>query len=491
MPTSFNAGSLLEAPVWRTPEKTALIFEDTRLTFAELDAGARRCAAILASLGVQAGDRVVLLLPDCPVFVQAILGTMRLGAIAIPVNPGLAETDLRHILDDSGAVVVATQSGASTLGFGGKVLPCGPRDFAFPAVVPLAGIHPSNADDLALMLYTSGSTGRPKGVPHRHGDLLVMARQWAPEIVGDLGADTILCTSKLSFAYGLLVQLCLGLAAGATVVQHGGAPEPGAVFALLARHRPTLLFAVPTVYATLIRAWPATTGCAATLRLCYSSGENLPISLHRHWQELTGQTIVEGIGSTEALGIYISNRPGRCHPGTLGEPLPGYEIRLVDPAGQPVASGQEGRMLLRGPGLAPAYWNRPEATAANMLPEGWFNTGDLCVEEQGRYRHLGRADDMMKIGGQWLSPIPVEDCLRQHPAVADCAVAGCHVQGLEYPAAFVVTRAGHVGNATLGGELRRFVHDRLPKYMCPVKMEFLAALPRTTTGKIQRHKLRH
>lgn len=148
-------------------------------------------------------------------------------------------------------------------------------------------------------------------------------------------------------------------------------------------------------------------------------------------------------------------------------------------------------MLLRGPGLAPAYWNRPEATAANMLPEGWFNTGDLCVEEQGRYRHLGRADDMMKIGGQWLSPIPVEDCLRQHPAVADCAVAGCHVQGLEYPAAFVVTRAGHVGNATLGGELRRFVHDRLPKYMCPVKMEFLAALPRTTTGKIQRHKLRH
>jgi len=173
-----------------------------------------------------------------------------------------------------------------------------------------------------------------------------------------------------------------------------------------------------------------------------------------------------------------------------GERMPGYEIRLVGPDGLEVPTGQVGRLLLRGPWLAPFYWNRPEDTAATMLPDGWLDTGDLCAEEQGFYRHMGRANDLMKIAGQWVSPIPIEDCLRLHPAVADCAVAGCHVQGLEYAAAFVVTKPDTVGDVALGTELRRFVRDRLPKHMSPIRIEFLAALPRTATGKVQRHKLR-
>ena len=486
----FSAGDLLAGPLTRSPGKTALLFQDTRVTFAELDAGARRCAAILTGMGVQAGDRVVLLIPDCPALTQAILGIMRIGAIAIPLNPGLPDPDTRYVLDDSGAAVVVTNKDIASLAFGGRVLHCGYLDFDFPSVEGADGIHPGSADDLAVMLYTSGSTGRPKGVPHRHGDLLAMGRPWAPTVLGDIVDDTIFSTSKLTFAYGLIVQLMTGLAAGATVIQHPGAPDPISIFDLLVRHRPTILCSVPTTFAVLTRAWPGG-DVTKSLRVCFSAGENLPPSIYQRWRDLTGMEILDGLGSTEALHLYLSNRPGRNRPGTVGEPLPGFEIRLVGHDGLDVPSGQEGRMLLRGPGLAPFYWNRPHETAATMLADGWLDTGDRCVEEQGCYRHLGRASDLMKIGGLWVSPIPVEDCLRLHPAVADCAVAGCHVQGFEHPAAFVVVKPGTVGDAELGGELRWFARDRLPKHMCPVKVEFLAALPRTATGKVQRHKLRH
>ena len=460
------------------------------MTFAELDAGARRCAAILTELGVQAGDRVAFLLPDCPAIVESVLGIMRLGAIAVPVNPALPDPDARCILEDSGASVVVTQKDISSLGFRGKVLRCGDLEFDFPPVDPVDTLHPVGANDLALMLYTSGSTGRPKGVPHRHADVATLGRPWAPVVLGDTSADTILCVSKFPFAYGFGMQLMIGLAAGATVIQHPGRTDPGAVFALLTRHRPTLFFAVPTVYAMLIHSWPGG-DVTRSLRLCHTAGENLPPMIHQSWRELTGLEILESLGSSETLSFFVCNRPGCSRPGMAGERMPGYEIRLVGPDRLDVPTGQVGRLLLRGPWLAPYYWNRPEETAAAMLPDDWLDTGDLCAEEDGFYRHMGRANDLMKIAGEWLSPIPLEDCLRMHPAVADCAVAGCHVQGLEHPAAFVVAKPGIVGDAALGGELRRFVRDRLPKHMCPVKVEFLAALPRTATGKVQRHKLRH
>ena len=489
MPNLLNAGDLLAGPLDRSPGKTALLFQDTRMTFAELDAGVRRCAAILTGMGVQAGDRVAFLLPDCPAVVQSVLGIMRIGAIAVSVNPALPGADARCILDDSGASVVVTQRDVASLEFRGKVLRCGNLDFDFPQVDPVDTLHPVGPDDIALLLYTSGSTGRPKGVPHRHADLVTLGKPWVPIVLGDVSADTILCVSKFSFSYGLGMQLMIGLAAGATVIQHPGRPAPAAVFALLTRHRPTILFAVPTVYAMLTRSWPGG-DVTRSLRLCHSAGENLPPIIYQSWRELTGLEILESLGSTETLSFFVCNRTGCSRPGMAGERIPGYEIRLVGPDGLEVPTGQVGRLLLRGPWLAPFYWNRPEDTAATMLPDGWLDTGDLCAEEQGFYRHMGRANDLMKIAGQWVSPIPIEDCLRLHPAVADCAVAGCHVQGLEYAAAFVVTKPDTVGDVALGTELRRFVRDRLPKHMSPIRIEFLAALPRTATGKVQRHKLR-
>lgn len=504
MPEPTNvAARLLGRNLKRCPDKAAYLCDGRTLTFRGLAADAARFAHLLKERGLAPGDRAVLVLPDGPAYPPAFLGTMLLGAAPVPVSAALVASDYAFILADSGARALVTWEGSPAAeaardapGLGDPVLcgPGGPPDLAdrpaefAPAAAP--------ADAPGFMLYSSGSTGRPKGVPHAQADLLCAADGWGADILGVTGDDVLFSASKMSFAYGLIASLTLPLCFGATAVLHSGKPGPYELFEIIARHRPSLFFCVPTLYNLLLRAYePGTPGMdLSSLRLCYSAGEALPASLCREWATATGVEILDGIGSTETCNLFFSNRPGRVRCGASGELVPGFEARLVPdnagPGEPEVPEGTPGNLFIRGPGQAETYWNRPEKTAETMLPGGWLATGDMYERRDGVYTHQGRSDDMMKVGAHWVSPVQVEDVLRTHPAVAECAVAAIHVEGLVRPCAHVVLRPGFEAGPRLGAEIARHGRGRLPVYMCPVRVEFHEELPKTPTGKIQRFRLR-
>ncbi|EMG37877.1 acyl-CoA synthetase (AMP-forming)/AMP-acid ligase II [Desulfocurvibacter africanus PCS] len=484
------AERLLESGLARTPGKAALIFDGSVTNYEQLARQAMAFGNLIKTKGIVPGDRVAILLPDCPAFVQTFLGAMLAGAVPVPMSPAAPREQLEFILGDSGARALVVEQGRTAISpFSGFTIQCG-----------LAGVdarldgsgfspHVPAHDDLAFMLYTSGSTGKPKGVPHRHADLGVPLEAWGRPVLGITSDDVLLSASKLSFSYGLQMQLAVGLAAGATIVLHSGLSDGDSLLALMTEVRPTIFCAVPSVYALLTRTLFEPCDLSP-LRLCVSSGEAMPAALHEAWRGLTGLEVVEGFGSTETFTTCMSNRSGHNRPGTMGTPVPGFDARIVDEQGREVAPGAEGRLQIRGPGIMLYYWNRPDSTAKSLLLGGWLDTGDRCVRASDGYRHLGRSDDLIRSGGQWVSPFPVEICLREHPAVADCAVAACRIQGLEYPGAFVVLRSQHPPHAELAGELRRHMAGRLPRHMCPVRVAFVEELPRTVTGKVQRHRLR-
>ena len=489
------AARLLLPNLARHPEKIAYCCAEELVSYRQLAAGTYRFAALMRARGIGPGDRVLLALVDSPVFVAAFLGATLIGAVAVPVSTALnAETYDYLLADCDPGMILASPSVAAIEGF--------PRDRAEIQIFgeQLAGILPGMAeapleaapagrDDLAYMLYTSGSTGRPKGVPHRHGDLVEAAERYAVQVLGMADNDRVLSASKLYFAYGLGNSLAFPLYVGATAALHPGPPLPGQLLPLMEQFRPTLFFSVPTVYGQIIRS-VGEERLHLPMRLCVSAGEALPAAIVEEWRRLTGLELLDGIGSTEMAHIFISNRPGEVTPGSAGRPVPGYEIRLVDDGGTPVAADVAGNLLVRGPGAAPCYWNRPEKTAETMLADGFVRTGDVFIEQNGRYWHRGRSDDMLKAGGQWISPVMVEEALRTHPAVADCAVAACRIGGLERPAAHVILRPGSSPGRPLERELRTFMAARLADYMCPLVYRFIDDLPRTPTGKVQRFKLK-
>lgn len=493
------AAQLLARNQARHPEKAAYLCGDDTLTHQALAADAARFANLLRARGVSAGDRVALVLPDSLAYPKAFLGAMLLGAAPVPVGASLTREDHAFILADCGAKALATwedspaaQAARGVDGLDAVIL-CGPHgpwglaghssDFE-PALPP--------DDAPGFMLYSSGSTGRPKGVIHRQEDLLVPPAGWGGQVLGVTGQDVIFSASKFSFAYGLECSLAVALHHGATAVLFSGKPSPYELFETIARHKPTLFFCVPTLYNMLLRAYEP--GAAdmdiSSLRLCFSAGEALPEALCREWMRATGVEILDGIGSTEAMNVFISNRPGESRCGASGVPVPGYEARLVDDAGAPVADGAPGNLQVRGAGIAPGYWNRPDKTRETMLPGGWLATGDVYVRENGVYTHRGRGDDMLKVGAYWVSPVQVEEALRAHPAVLDCAVAALAVEGLVRPCAHVVVAPGFETGQKLGAEIMRFARGVLPPHMCPVRVQFLAELPKTPTGKVQRFRLR-
>ena len=496
MPSSENVAVRLLAPnLEQHPGKTAYLCNDERVSYQALADGANRFAALLRRNGVGPGDRVLLALLDSPVFVAAFLGTALAGSVAVPVGTSLTAEQYRLILDDCGAcLILASPSVAGATGFpadAAPVITCGECLTDALPDIPATPFQPApvRSDDLAFMLYTSGSTGAPKGVPHRHGDLPEVAERYAVQVLGMRADDLVFSASKLNFAYGLGNSLAFPLHVGATVLLHSGAPLPDQLLLLMEKYRPTLFFSVPTVYAQIIRS-VTQDRLALPMRFGVSAGEALPVAVLEEWRRLTGMELIDGIGSTEMAHIFISNRPGDIVAGSAGTPVPGYEIRLIDDAGRDVSPGEPGHLLVRGPGAAPYYWNRPDLTERTMRPDGFVRTGDLFVEQGGRYFHKGRSDDMMKIGGQWVSPVQIEEVFRHHPAIADCAVAACRVGGLERPALHFVLRPGHAFDLRFEKELRAYGVARLPDYMRPMRYLAVEGLPRNATGKVQRFKLR-
>jgi benzoate-CoA ligase len=493
------AARLLNCNRERCPDKAAYLCGDDVLTHLALATEAARFANLLRGRGVRPGDRVVLALPDSFAAVKAFLGAMLLSACPTPVSTMLPREDVAFVLADSEATALVTTEDSPAM-LAAKdasgltcALPCGPDgpwglagfSSEFEAQAPPPDVP-------GFMLYSSGSTGRPKGVPHAQADLLEPTRGWGTEVLGVREDDILFSASKLSFAYGLMSSISLPLAAGASAVLSPERPGPNELFAAIARHRPTLFFCVPTLYNMLLRCFEPGTPDSdlSSLRLCFSAGEALPEALCRQWMRETGVEILDGLGSTEAFNVFIANRPGQVRCGSSGALVPGFEARIVDENGLDVADDVPGNLHVRGQGLCTAYWKRPDRTAETMLPGGWMVSGDVYVRKGGLYFHQGRSDDMMKVGAHFVSPVQVEEGLRKHPAVLDCAVAALAVEGLVRPCGHVVLRPGFEAGPKLAADLLRFAREVLPPQQCPVRVRFVDELPKTATGKVQRFRLR-
>ncbi len=509
VPETFNCASWLVDRHVEEGRGSAVAIEcgDARVSYAELaERVARFGSALQSVLGIRTGDRVALLLLDGPAFVVSFLGAIRVGAVPIPTNTLWKADDYRFLLNDSGArlLVIAEELLPEFALIPRSALPGlhhvlvverqdspAPGDFARLLAEGDAGADPElvSRDAPAFWLYSSGSTGSPKGCVHLHHDMVVCARLFGGGVLGITAEDRCFSVPKLFFAYGLGNGLTFPLSVGATTILWPGPPAATHVYDTIARHRPTLFFSVPTGYGMLL----ATDGRfdLSSIRLAVSAGEALPPALYERFKTRFGIDIIDGIGSTEALHMFISNRPGVIRPGSSGRVVPGYDARVLDDEGKDVATGEIGNLWIRGDSVCDAYWNQAGRTAATIV-DGWLRTGDkYSIDAGGFYWYAGRADDMLKVGGLWVSPVEVENALVEHPVVLECAVAAREDHDrLVKPAAFVVLRDGVEPSTALADELQAFVRARIAPYKRPRWVRFVAALPKTPTGKVQRYKLR-
>jgi len=497
-----NYADLLRIHAQRRGARTALVHGDARVSYAELELRVAGFSRLLRTYGVLPGERIVIALPDCPNFVYAFLGALRQGILPVLLGPDMSREEYTHVFADASPRVLVTvgqsiagQTAAVQAAAGSsiRVLRLDDRECAGPledGAKNDPGVEPPipRQDGPDFLLYTSGSTGLPKGVPHTQGDMLFCAEHYAGHVLAMREDDVVLSASKLHFAYGLGNSLIFPLYFGATAILNPEPPGPSGMFTLLEllqKHRPTLFFAVPTLYNLMVKTL-GEQNPFASVRLCVSAGEALPAKIFRQWRQATGLDILDGIGSTEVLHIFLSNHSGQAAPGVVGRPVPGYEARLVADDGRPAEPGTPGLLHIRGGSTAACYWNRPERTAQTMLPGGWLNTRDYFVETEEGYAYQGRADEMFKYGGGWVSPVRVEEALREHPAVSECAVTPCKVDGLLAPLAHIVPAPGFADSPGLALSLRNFAVEHLPPPLRPVRFVFREALPKTRTGKINR-----
>ena len=474
------------------------------VTYAELAERVNRCGNALAGLGLRRGDRLLMVVKDCAEFFYLFWGAIKAGIIPVPLNTLLRADDYQFILEDSKCAALAWSPEfegevkaalAAARPKPGVALPVegGKRNVREEMARASAELRavPSAATAACFWLYSSGSTGRPKGTVHRHRDLVVSSQLYGVDVLGAREDDVCFSAAKLFFAYGLGNAMAFPLWTGATAVLLEPKPTPQGTFETIERFRPTLFFGVPTLYAAQLQALETARPDLSSVRLCASAGEALPGDIFRRWKERTGLTILDGIGSTEALHIFISNRPEDVRPGTSGRVVPGYEVRIVTEAGE-VPPNEPGRLQVRGASTAAYYWNNPQKTAATMLGGDWLDTGDTYVrDEDGYFHYCGRSDDMLKVGGIWCSPIEIESKLVSHPKVLEVAVVGApDASGLVKPEAYVVLRDGVSGSDALASELMLHCKSQLAPYKFPRRIYFVAELPKTATGKIQRFRLR-
>lgn len=508
VPRDYNAAhDLLERNLRAgRRDRIAYIDDAGEYSYGELAARANRCGNALLGLGLRPEERVLLCLHDGIDFPSVFLGAIKAGIVPVAVNTLLPAQDLEHMLRDSRAraAVVSPALLPRFETFARRVpslkalVVAGPAEGAAASLPALAAAAPEDMeaaetcrDEACFWIYSSGSTGLPKGTVHRHANLVQVAEHYGRLVLGIADSDLIFSTAKLFFAYGLGNSLAFPLAHGATALLMAERATPEAVFARLARHRPSLFFAVPTLYASML-AHPGLPGREGLrVRHFVSAGEALPAEVGRRWAAHFGVDVLDGLGSTEMLNTFLSNRPGDLRYGTTGKPVPGYEVRLVDEAGGILGDGETGELQIRGPSSAAAYWNNRERSQATFLGP-WVRSGDKYTRTaDGYYVYAGRSDDMLKVSGIYVSPIEVESALVAHAAVLEAAVVGdTDADGLTKPRAFVVLKDGLRPSPELAEALQRHVKERLAPYKYPRWVEFIDELPKTATGKIQRYKLR-
>ncbi|MFI6318169.1 benzoate-CoA ligase family protein [Nonomuraea sp. NPDC050556] len=484
MAVAFNASTYLLAS--GSDSQVAVTGPAGSLTYAELRAQVARVATGLVAMGVRPEERVALVMSDRPETVVMILAAMRMGAVAVPLSTMYTGGELGELIRDSRARLVVATPEFADLAAPGIVT----GDSAWEALQAHGGTAPPYdtwEDSPALWLYTSGTTGTPKAAMHRHRSVRQVCETYAAQVLGVTATDRCFSAAKLFFAYGLGNSLFFPLSAGATAVLDPARPTPAGVAERLAADRPTLFFGGPTFYAALLNAGvPAE--AFSSVRLAVSAGEALPAEIYRRFTTRYGVDVIDGIGSTEALHIFISNRPGAVRPGTSGTPVPGYEAKLVGEDATDVPDGEPGHLLVRGDSIATGYWCRTAATRQVFLGE-WLRTGDTYVRSaDGFFTCLGRSNDMIKAGGIWVSPNEVEARLIEHPSVAECAVVPyISGDGLERPVACVVAASGQTVDPAA---LILFCREGLAAFKRPREVLVVDSLPKTATGKIRRIEVR-
>ena len=498
--------------------KVALECGDERVTYQQVFERVNRAGSALRDeLGVRPEERILLVTLDGCEMVYAFFGAIKIGAVPVPTNTLWKPSEYEYVLNDSRASVLIVSEALlskileiphARLRSLRHIVVVGDAGLASPKLEAKAGAvsfgdllargsstldaEPTSKDAPAFWLYSSGSTGFPKGCVHLQHDMVVCAELYAQGVLGMTSADRCFSVAKLFFAYGLGNALYFPFSVGATAILWPGPPAPANVYAVIEKHRPTLFFSVPTSYGMLLaHQREGADFDLSSVRLAVSAGEALPPALFERFKQRFDIEILDGIGSTEILHIFISNRPGAIRPGSSGQIVSGYEARVVDEDNRPVPPGEIGNLLVKGDSTCAYYWNKHEKTR-ETIEGAWIRTGDKYhQDEDGYFWYAGRSDDMLKVGGIWVSPIELENVLVEHPAVLECGVCGREDRdGLTKPIAYVVVRPGVEGTPELAVELQQFVRGRAAEYKRPRWVEFVAELPKTATGKTQRFKLR-
>ncbi|MFT4064041.1 benzoate-CoA ligase family protein [Paraburkholderia sp.] len=509
-PPLFNFATHLFQLNEARAHKIAYVDDNGATTYGELEARARRCASALRALGVHPEERVLLVMLDTVSLPVAFLGALYAGIVPVVANTLLSAADYTYMLTHSHAravivsepllaqvtqalngidddcQLIVSQPRATT----GATLAAPRFETLVDAALPAAKDCASSGDDIAFWLYSSGSTGKPKGTVHTHANLYWTAELYAKPVLGIVESDVVFSAAKLFFAYGLGNALTFPLSVGATAILMAERPTADAIFARLVQHRPTVFYGVPTLYASMLVSPNLPARADVAIRVCASAGEALPREIGERFTAHFGAEILDGIGSTEMLHIFLSNRAGEVEYGTTGRPVPGYEVELRDEAGHPVPDGEVGDLYIKGPSAALMYWSNREKSRATFLGE-WIRSGDKYRRlANGCYVYAGRSDDMLKVSGQYVSPVEVEMVLVEHPAVLEAAVVGVDHGGLVKTRAFVVLKREFAPSGMLADELKAFVKERLAPHKYPRDIVFADDLPKTATGKIQRFKLR-
>jgi benzoate-CoA ligase len=490
LPDRYNVGAdLLERNLRGGRDAKVAIHAATGdVTYSELFRLANGASRALLDLGVRREERVLLVGFDTPGWVATFLGAIRIGAIPVPVNPLLQRTDdYVHYIDDSLARVVVVDATSEE-----KLKPVSPRLLRADHIQPGDEVPTAHTrkDDMAFWLYSSGSTGKPKAVVHLQHDIPYTCVTYAEQVLQITEHDTTFSTTGLFHAYGFGNNLTFPYWVGASTVLHAGRHTPQTVLDTIEKRKPTLFFSAPTLYNAILNFEGAKQRDLSSVRHCVAAAEALPAEVWRRWRDAFGLTILDGVGSTEMLHIYCSNRPNDVRPGSSGKPVPGYDLKILDDAGQPVKDGEAGDLYVRGDSALALYWAQHEKSKRSILGD-WFFTGDRYrVDREGYYWYEGRSDDMIKVSGLWVSPIEIESALLEHEAVTESAVVGVDVDGFTKIKAYVIAQPGAVTGDALVIELQEHCRTRLQRFQYPHMIEFVTELPKTVTGKIQRYKLR-